>query len=95
MGVNYDFSDVDGFFSDVKKSVRQCFEIVGANAVEYARENGNYKDRTGNLRASNTFHADENILTLENTADYASHVESRGYDVISGALLEMERELGL
>lgn len=90
MGVRYNFKDVDKVFAKVRNEVRQEFDRLGREGVEYAKENGNYHDVTGNLRRSNQYRASEDELVLENTAEYASHVEARGKDVISGAFLHVQ-----
>ena len=36
---------------------------------------------------------DKDGLTLKNEAEYASFVESKGYDVLSGAALHAEKRL--
>ena len=36
---------------------------------------------------------DHDGLTLENIADYASYVEAKGFDVLSGAALRAEKKL--
>lgn len=94
-----DFSDVDAFFNKGKQEVDKAMAEVGENAVEYARQNGDYPNRTGKLRSSNHYQVDEDGLLLYNDATspngepYAATVESKGYDVLSGAALEAEREL--
>lgn len=93
MGVKWDLSGLKGLEKQARKQMREKFERVGREAVEYAKQNGNYHDRTGHLRASNTYHASETRLVIENTASYASKVESRGYDVISGAILDAMHKL--
>lgn len=79
----------------VKDEVRRKFKSVGANAVAHAVEHGNYTDRTGRLRRSNRYRATDEELVIENTAPYASEVESRGYDVTASAVLNAKKELGL
>ena len=86
-------SDILRILDEAPNQVKRKFDEVGEDAVRYAVEHGNYKDHTGNLRASNRFTADSERLELVNDAEYASHVESRGYDVISGAFLHMAEEL--
>ena len=93
MGVDFDFSDVDQFFQDGEWEVQKKMIDVGDEAVKYAEENGDYQDHTLNLRTSNEYDVDESGLTLENKAEYASHVESKGYDVLSGAALHAEKRL--
>ena len=80
--------------AQVKREVHAEFVRLGEQGVQYAKEKGSYHDITGNLRRSNTYHADENTLTLTNTADYASDVEARGKDVLGGAILNLKKELG-
>lgn len=93
MDVSYDFSDVDGFFSKGEWEVQSKMIDVGDEAVRYAEDNGDYKDHTLTLRTSNSYDVDKDKLTLENTAEYASYVESKGYDVLSGAVLFAEKRL--
>lgn len=78
---------------EVHGEVRAYLENLGQRSVDYAKEHGSYKDVTGNLRASNKYEATDTVLTVENTAEYASYVEARGYDVISGAKLYIRSEL--
>ena len=42
---------------------------------------------------SNDYDVDKDGLTLKNEAEYASFVESKGYDVLSGAALHAEKRL--
>ena len=71
----------------------------GDEAVKYAEEHGNYQDHTLTLRTSNKYDVDKDGLTLYNDAaspkgyNYASNVESKGYDVLSGAALYAEKQL--
>ena len=95
----FDFSDVDAFFQDGEAVVSKAMTEAGQNAVEYAKTNGNYTDRSGTLRKSNKFVVGHDSLTLYNDAtapdgyQYAAKVESRGYDVLGGAALNAEVEL--
>ncbi len=84
---------LDRILDKIKKEVVSVEREVGEKAVEYARQNGNYRDRTGHLRASNKFKADESGLTVFNDADYASEVEAKGYEVVSSAALYAEELL--
>lgn len=79
---------------DVHGEVRDYLDDLGARGVAYAKEHGSYHDVTGNLRASNKCVATDSSLVLENTAEYASNVEARGRDVLSGAELFIRSELG-
>ena len=93
MDVDSDFSDVEQFFQDGEWEVEKKMIDVGDEAVKYAEENGDYKDHTLTLRTSNDYDVDESGLILKNEAEYASSVESKGYDVLSGAALYAERRL--
>ena len=93
MDVDSDFSDVEQFFQDGEWEVEKKVIDVGDEAVKYAEENGDYKDHTLTLRTSNDYDVDESGLILKNEAEYASSVESKGYDVLSGAALYAERRL--
>lgn len=88
-----DFSDVNEFFQKGMSEIRMKVDSIGKKAVEYAKANGNYKNRTGNLRASNRHEVDGINLRLINDMDYASNVESKGYDVLTGAALFAEAKL--
>lgn len=99
MGVNFDFSDVDSFLQDEEWNVQKKMIDIGEEAVRYAEEHGNYQDHTLTLRTSNDFDIDEEGLLLKNEAkspkgyNYASDVESKGYEVLSGAALFAEKRL--
>ncbi len=96
---NADFSDVDAYFSDGEWEVEKAMIDAGDNAVKYAEEHGDYQDHTLTLRTSNKFDVEKDRLILYNDATapngypYAAKVESKGYDVLSGAALEAEKEL--
>lgn len=98
MDVKCDFSDVDDFFDVGEKEVLANEALIGKEAVEYAKENGNYKDHTGRLRSSNECVVDETGISFVNAATndegtpYASFVEAKGFDVLSGAALYAEEE---
>ena len=72
---------------------------VGDAAVKYAEEHGDYQDHTLTSRTSNKYDVDKDGLTLYNDAtatngyQYASNVESKGFDVLSGASLHAEKRL--
>ena len=99
MDVGFDFSDVDSFFVDGEWEVEKKMIDEGDEAVKYAEEHGNYQDHTLTLRTSNKYDVDKDGLTLYNDAaspkgyNYASNVESKGYDVLSGAALYAEKQL--
>ena len=87
-------NEIEKFFTEAKREVKEYLEDLGQRAEEANIREGDYQNRTGNLRRSNYHEADEDGLTLGNRADYASEVESKGYNVIdSGVKLIME-ELG-
>ena len=93
MVIDGDFSDVDKFFDDGEWEVEKAMIDVGDDAVKDAKANHTYQNRTGNLEASNDFDVDMDGLTLENSANYASYVEAKGFDVLSGAALRAEKKL--
>jgi len=43
--------EFDDKFKELKAAVKTKLTVEGENAVAYARRNGDYEDRTGNLRA--------------------------------------------
>jgi hypothetical protein len=93
MDVKFDFSDVDRFFQQGYSEVKAVEEKVGKEAVNYAIEHGSYQNRTGTLRKSNKYSVEDDGLVIRNDAEYASYVESRGYEVSTGAALLAERRL--
>ena len=93
MDVESDFTDVDQFFDDVEWEVQKGMIDVGDEAVKDAKANHTYQNRTGNLEKSNTFDVDKDGLTLENTAEYASYVEAKGFVVLSDPALKAEKKL--
>ena len=93
MDVKFDLSDVDGFFRQGHSEVKAVEDKVGKEAVNYAIEHGSYQNRTGTLRKSNKYSVEDEGLELKNEAEYASFVESKGYEVLTGAALFAERRL--
>lgn len=91
--MTYNFQDVDSFFEDGERDLVEELKDVGREAVDYAKANGDYQNRTGLLRSSSKYEADKDGLVIYNDAPYASNVEQRGYDVISGAALMAEKRL--
>lgn len=99
-GVDFDFSDVDDFFADGKKEIHDIVDKVGTESDEYDKKDGTYQNHTYTLRNSNNHEADADCnLILYNDAkspkgyNYASNVESKGYEVQSGAALFAEKRL--
>ena len=78
MDVDFDFSDVDSFFDEGEWEVEKKMIDVGDEAT---------------LRTSNDYDVNKDGLTLKNEAEYASFVESKGYDVLSSAALFAEKRL--
>lgn len=97
--MDIDFSDAYAFVDAISEEVVRKESEIGEEAVRYAVENGDYQDRTGTLRRSNKYEAREDGLVLINDAaspegyEYASSVEAKGYEVLSGAALYAERRL--
>ena len=97
--VDFDFSDVASYFEQGENEIKKVEEKVGKEAVEYAVQHGSYQDRTGTLRKSNKYSVSDEGLELKNDAkspegyNYASNVESKGYEVLSGAALFAEKRL--
>ena len=80
-----DFSDVDDFLKECRKERLRQLRRIGEEAVRHAKENGDYHDVTGRLRASNRYEVSDKGLKLVNDAPYAADVEARGKDVLAGA----------
>lgn len=98
-GCDIDFSDIKTFLENEEWEVVKEMIDVGDEAVKYAEENGSYQDHTLTLRTSNDYDVDETGLTLKNEAaskkgfHYASNVESKSFEVLSGAALFAENKL--
>lgn len=81
----------DVFMRMAREEVQRYFDDLGRRAEERNIQKGDYRNRTGHLRASNYHEASADELVLGNSASYASEVESKGYNVIdSGTKLIME-----
>lgn len=93
MVIDSDFSDVDQFFDDLEWEAQKGMIDVGDAAIKDAEESGTYQDHTLTLRTSNAYDVDKDGLTLENTAPYASYVEAKGFEVLSGSALRAEKKL--
>lgn len=93
MDIDADFSDVAQFFKDGEWEVEKGMIDVGEQGVRDAEESGTYQDHTLHLRTSNDYDVSHDGLTLMNNAEYASYVEAKGYDVLSGAALRAEKKL--
>ena len=85
--------EIDSILDQIEDEVRRAMEEAGKAAVAYNIANGDYKDRTGHLRASNYYEVTEEGLEIGNSADYAEFVESKGYMVCSGGALLAEKLL--
>lgn len=73
--------------AECKRDVEREMAGVGEQFVQDAIAEGTYRNRTGNLRRSNFYEVEDDGLGLGNKADYASDVESRGYEVCSTCAL--------
>ena len=81
-------AEIEQFFQQGVREVMDEMERVGQIAEDYNVEHGDYQNRTGNLRSRNYHKVTPEYLEVGNSADYASHVEARGFMVCSeGALL--------
>lgn len=89
----FDFDDIPDVLETSRATAVSAMDKVGKEAVEFARQNGSYRDVTGYLRSRNQYKADGDKLTLFNDAPYAAAVESRGKDVLNGAALFAESKL--
>lgn len=93
MDVRYDFSDVDKALEAFEGECVAQMRVVADEAVQHAKENGSYRDITGRLRRSNRAEVTKEGVTLINDAPYASFVESKGREVLTGSALFLERRL--
>lgn len=121
-----DTSGLDALIKQIDERSDAVLTEVGRDACRLAQNDGNYQNRTGNLRNGNGFcivrdgevvkmevltdgaHPEavqqtENLLLysnkpedglyLANGMDYASFVESRGYEVLMSKKLYAERQI--
>lgn len=93
MDITADFSDVESFFNEGTSELKDKMNEVGEKAVDYSKRTGNYTDRTGTLRKSAEYNVQDDGLELINKTEYASFVESKGFNVLSQAALYAEKEL--
>lgn len=93
MDIKTQLDGLDGIFDQCKEMVKAEMVVVGEEYVQEAQQEGNYQDRTGHLRASNFYNAEDDGLELGNSADYASCVEAKGYEVSSTFILRAEAKL--
>lgn len=93
MAVRFDFSEIHkSFQQEVNRALRDM-ETIGQEAVDHAKRTGDYKDRTGHLRASNKSSVSLRGVALYNDAEYADYVESKGYNVCATSALFLEDRL--
>lgn len=121
-----DTKGLDALIKQIDERADAVLTEVGRDACRLAQNDGNYQNRTGNLRNGNGFcivrdgevvkmevltdgaHPEavqqtENLLLysnkpedglyLANGMDYASFVESRGYEVLMSKKLYAERQI--
>lgn len=86
-------AEIDRFFQEGMDELMDEMSRIGEIAVRHNIEEGDYRNRTGNLRRSNYYSVDENGLTIGNSAHYAGDVEARGYMVCSEGALIAEQML--
>ena len=85
--------EIEAFFAQGEREVDAFLDRLGNEAVELNKANGNYRNRTYNLRRSNYHKVQDHTLMLGNKSDYASDVSARGYDVIDSGIHHIKREL--
>lgn len=108
--------EFDDALNNLKDEILIDLMYEGEKAVAKARRDGNYQNRTGNLRNSVGYavlndgieamqantdteklikanDTDGVGVVLANGVEYGSFVESRGYDVLSSAAIEMEENI--
>lgn len=84
---------VSAFLKEGMDEVKARMRAAGEAAVAHNVERGNYRNRTGRLRASNYYRVEDDGLVVGNSAEYAGFVEARGYMVCSEGALLAERLL--
>ncbi len=86
-------NEIDSFLLRGEKEVDAFLDRIGCTAVDLNKANGNYKNHTFNLRRSNYHKVHDHILTLGNSAEYATKVSSKGYDVIDSGVQYVKKEI--
>lgn len=86
-------AEIARFLEEGMRDVMDSMRKAGEQAVAYNVANGDYRNRTWNLRRSNFYEVAEDGLIVGNSADYAGDVEARGYMVCTGGALLAERML--
>ena len=107
MKVDANFSGLDEFLAEAEDEIKQGMIEVAHEGVDFAKTHGEYKNHTHNLIPSESGHQKakektENLLLygkrpkngiiLADGMEYASFVESKGYDVLSGGAIHAEAE---
>jgi hypothetical protein len=93
MDVDFELSDIDSALESFESDLRHEMEEVGKAAVIDAADRGTYQDRTGELRKSNAYEVLSDGLVLSNSKEYASYVESKGFKVLTEAVIEAQSKL--
>lgn len=93
MDVTSDITGLESFMRELEDEIDRVVDSVGQESVGYAVGHGTYQNRTYKLRSSNKYKVEPDGLLLYNDAEYASNVEQKGYDVLSGAALFAEKRL--
>jgi hypothetical protein len=89
-------SDIQAMLNSKKEAIRQAIILrlkrIGETFIKNARENGNYKDRTGNLRSSIGYVILENGVQLSQSFPGSKNVgKQRAKDAINEAKEEFSR----
>lgn len=85
---------IDNLRKGLMSEVNAELERIGQQAEDIQRQMANYKNHTGNLRRSVYHKVDSGTLEFGDSADYASKVSSKGYDVIDSGVSFIRKELG-
>lgn len=126
MNLEITLTGMDEIQEIIHSEIKEALTEAGKTGVQYAKENGEYKNHTHNLRSGPGYGVviDGNLDLMEvpseagheeakekteNTIknalfpgtgiiiadgmEYASYVEKKGYDVLSGAALHIEKKL--
>lgn len=80
------------FRQEIEDETQDILTQLGQEAVQYAKENGQYHNVTGRLRASNKYEVKGTTLRVYNDCPYCEEVEARGQDVITDAIIITEQK---
>lgn len=88
-----DYKAIEDEFNEglnqIKLAVKRDMQYIGETYTAVAKENGNYKDQTGNLRAANGYGIIENCIVTEADAGRSETVSGIQQESSKSADMEL------